>query len=158
MSKSKATLARETEAREAASARLREIFPVGSSVPVTIKHVSRSGMLRVIAVLAPSEHDGVRDVSHLVADATGFKYDGNHGGVRVGGCGMDMGFHLVYSLASVLYRDGMPCTGIGHWPTQAERAAGARRCGSNDHANGDRDYTPGHIHSDPGYALDRHWI
>ena len=26
--------------------------------------------------------------------------------VGVGGCGMDMGFHMVYTLASVLYGDG----------------------------------------------------
>ena len=30
--------------------------------------------------------------------------------VGVGGCGMDMGFHLVYTLASVLYKDGYALT------------------------------------------------
>jgi len=30
-------------------------------------------------------------------------------------------------------------------------------CPSNDHSNGDRDYTP-HMHTDPGYALRQRWL
>lgn len=42
------------------------------------------------------------------------------------GCGMDMGFHLVYSLSRVLFspkQGGFECLGIGHY------------CPSNDHSN-----------------------
>jgi hypothetical protein len=46
---------------------------------------------------------------------------GDREGIIMGGCGMDMGFHLVYSLSSILYRNGYRCLGKG--------------CPSNDHAN-----------------------
>lgn len=62
----------------------------------------------------------------------------------VNGCGMDMGFHVVYELGYTLYgRDGFICIG--------------ERCPSNDHSNGDRDYTP-HAHTDGGYALRYEWL
>jgi hypothetical protein len=53
---------------------------------------------------------------------------------------MDMGFHVVYNLSSALYRGGFGC--IGDKPV---------RCPSNDHSNGDRDYTP-HMHVVSGPA------
>jgi hypothetical protein len=31
---------------------------------------------------------------------------GDRNGIRVGGCGMDMGFHLVYTLSRALFDDG----------------------------------------------------
>lgn len=39
-----------------------------------------------------------------------------------------MGFHVVYGLARTLWPDGYGCIG--------------EHCPSNDHSNGDRDYTP----------------
>jgi hypothetical protein len=82
---------------------------------------------------------------------------------------MDMGFHLVYTLSYALYPQGFGCVG--------------ERCPSNDHSNGDRDYTPHgcydengaledrepgpgelrdgcrrHWHRDGGYALTQRWL
>jgi hypothetical protein len=49
-------------------------------------------------------------------------------------------FNLAFELARVLYADGFPCIGDS--------------CPSNDHVNERvRDFTPGRMHSDPGYAL-----
>lgn len=87
--------------QEAAMEELRETFPRGSEVPLILRHVSKSGMLRSISPL-----DGLDDVSYLVARALDLKTDRDRGGVKVGGCGMDMGFHLVYELAYVLHGDG----------------------------------------------------
>jgi hypothetical protein len=158
MSKSKATLAAEAAEREDACKTLREIFPVGSTVTTSRVHLSRSGMYHVIAVLVGSADGSVRDVSHLVASAIGSKYD-VRGGVAVGGAGMDMGYHIVYGLSRALYADGFGCTGVKDWTTD-ERGA-RTRCPSNDHVNSgpERDnYTPGHLHSDPGYALQHRWV
>lgn len=88
--------------------RLRELFPPGSEVRTVVKHVARSGMGRVIDVLAiapPRNSDPARIVSvgYDVARVLDSRYDNDHGGVWVQGCGMDMCFHLVYSLARVLY-------------------------------------------------------
>lgn len=128
--------------RDAAVAELREMFPAGSTVHTVLRHVSRSGMSRSISVVV-CDSDGIRDVSYLVARALGDRIDRDRGGVKVGGCGMDMGFHLVYNLSATLYPDGFQCCG--------------ERCPSNDHLNGDRDYTP-HVHGSGGYALRQRWL
>lgn len=128
--------------RDAAIKQLRELFPIGSTVRTVLRHVSRSGMSRAISIIGPDDDD----VSYLVVRATGDRFDSRYGGIKVGGCGMDMGYHLVYGLARTLYRDGFPCAGTS--------------CPSNDHSNEWRnpDWTPGRIHSDPGYALQHRWI
>lgn len=87
--------------RAAAIARLREIYPVGSTVHTVIRYVSASGMTRAISVISPD----LDDISHLVARATGNKIHPKHYGIRVTGCGMDMAFGLVYELGRVLYPD-----------------------------------------------------
>jgi hypothetical protein len=90
-------------------------------------------------------------VSYLVARALGERIDRNNGGVKVSGCGMDMGFSLVYNLSHVLYPDGFTCTGEGSPDVWGSH------CPSNDHSNGDRDYTP-HDHRDGGYAIRHRWL
>lgn len=66
------------------------------------------------------------------------------GSLKVGGCGMDMGFPVVYNLSATLFRDGFDCIGKG--------------CPSNDHSNGDRNYEP-HRHAHAGgYALSSRWL
>ena len=41
----------------------------------------------------------------LVARACGFTYDRRREALKIGGCGMDMGFHVVSTLSRVLFRD-----------------------------------------------------
>jgi len=48
--------------------------------------------------------------SFHVANVLKWTYKDKTNSVGVGGCGMDMGFHLVYTLASVLYNDGYALT------------------------------------------------
>ncbi len=115
-------------------------------------------------------------LSYWISHAGIGSWDDKREAIRVGGAGMDMGFHIVYSLSSALFRDGFGCIG--------------ERCRSNDHTNGDRDYTPhcpfcatrdagepvnygngttgpslharpegrAHWHSDGGYALHQKWL
>jgi hypothetical protein len=141
---------RKADERADAIAQLRETFPVGSEVSLILRHVSSSGMTRAISVIG-TENGRPVDVSWQVARALDWRLHPTKDGVKVGGCGMDMGFHLVYSLARVIYRDGFPCTGRDGY--------GADRCPSNDHSNErERDYTPDRMHSDPGYALRARWL
>ena len=101
---SKAQAARED--RDAARARLREIFPRDAAVTVVLVHVSPSGMSRRFLVLA-SEGGRIGDVSHLVLrDGVGTRPRNGAPGVVVPGTGMDMAFSLVYELAGALYGDG----------------------------------------------------
>lgn len=134
--------------RQEAIDRLKQWIKPGDVIHTQLKSVSRSGMSRVIQVIKidcdpERKEPDVLYLGYNVALAVEMKYDREREGVKVGGCGMDMGFHLVYELSHALFKDGFNCVGEG--------------CPANDHTNGDRDYTP-HRHSDPGYALKQRWI
>ena len=90
----------------------------------------------------------MRRISHLVAKVRGSRLTDE--GVIVNGCGMDMGFALVYNLSRTLYPQ-YNCTGNRSW---------SDRCPSNTHVNkgDDRDnYSPKVVHTD-GYALSQRWL
>jgi len=91
---------REHEARE----KLREFVKPGATVYTIIRHVSRSGMTRVIDPYIIEDGEP-RWIGRYVSDALSWSYDDKKQGVRVGGCGMDMGFHLVYTLSIALFLD-----------------------------------------------------
>ena len=69
-----------------------------------LRHVSSSGMSRDISLVIADGGELV-DVTYYAAQALGDKLTERNGHrvIRVNGCGMDMGFHLVYNLASVLF-------------------------------------------------------
>jgi hypothetical protein len=135
----------EQEKQEAIT-KLREWIKPGDTIKCILRHVSRSGMQREISLLAVVDGDCM-NIDYWAARAMGDRI-GKHGGIVIGGCGMDMGFALVYNLSSVLFRDGFECTGRSEHPNM---------CPSCDHSNGDRDYTP-HMHTSGGYALRKEWI
>lgn len=153
---------------EEARATLIDRFGVkpGDTIFTVLRSVSRSGMSREIGVLVPTD-DG-KDFFHpnyAVATLTGSKTNKSGDGVKVSGCGMDMGFHLVYSLSYALFPKGFDCIG--------------EKCPANDHANAAYHPAPAgtcedHVkqthgvcknswcvpwhHSDGGYALRQRWI
>lgn len=121
-----------------AIAQLREWIKPGETVYTVLEHVSRSGMSRTIRVLIPALSRTHRDTcavpsglaarcdcpgtgidflhpNHAVALVTGHSLDKGRGrdGIKVGGCGMDMGFSLVYDLSHKLY-GGKACD-CGAW-------------------------------------------
>ena len=152
---------------EEAKAKLREWIKPGDTVHTILRHVSRSGMQREIGIVLLKDGTDLHP-NYLVAKAIGERI-GKRDGIIVGGCGMDMGFQVVYSLGRTLWPDGFGCIGKG--------------CRSNDHSNGDRDYAPhgltdengrpenreagpgevadgcrAHWHNDGGYALNHRWL
>lgn len=120
------------ERKEAVLA-LREIVKPGDTVYVSLKHVSRSGMLRVIQPFIIQE-GRPRHIGYLAAKAIDLPYDRNKEGVRIGGCGMDMGFALVYDLSRVLFPEGFKVDGRGR---------------NGDMSGWDKD---------GGYALRKEWL
>lgn len=96
---------------------LREIFDGSGTVYTILRHRSESGMSRRIScVIGQAQHEcesnghegSVRDITWLVARALGEPVKGRAGyvqdvGITRKGCGMDMGFDLVYNLSWVLY-------------------------------------------------------
>ena len=92
--------------KELARMKLRELF-AGQDRPTVytvLRHVSQSGMSRDIS-LKTVEDGQIRDITYTASIALGEKPKDKNGQrvIRVNGCGMDMGFHLVYGLSSVLY-------------------------------------------------------
>lgn len=129
-------------------ATLREIVKPGDTLYTVLRHVSSSGMYRVIDVYKIDCVNGKAAKSWLsyhIARALGYRYDEKREAVGVGGCGMDMGFSIVYSVSSVLYRDGYKCLGAG--------------CPSNSHVNQPQKprIKNRYTHTD-GYAVLQAWL
>lgn len=81
---------------------LRERIPKGATVYTILRHVSKSGMSRIISAVAVIDGEP-RELSMYVAEALGWPVSKKERALKVQGCGMDMGFHLVASLSRVLY-------------------------------------------------------
>ena len=110
--------------------RLHELLQPGDTIYTILKHVSASGMSRSIQLKVVKNGD-ICDISWDAARAMGDKIDPKNGGIKIGGCGMDMGFALVYNLGAVL------------WPQGTPEPHGTR--------NGEPD-------NDGGYALNQRWV
>lgn len=129
----------------------------GSTVYTILRHVSQSGMSRDIDLFVMGDKGPIM-VTYIAKQLLKLRW-GKREGVRIGGCGMDMGFALVYDLSSKLNKNGFDCSGEG--------------CSSNDHSNrvqppegactayfGDctnLKCEPWH-HRDGGYALIQRWL
>lgn len=120
------TTTKKAEKAEACD-RLRDLVKPGERVYCVLRHVSASGMQRRIDFYSIGEDKRPLYLSGYIATALGMRRHDKQGLV-VNGCGMDMGFHVVYELARTLWPEGYGCIGV--------------RCPSNDHSNWDGDYTP----------------
>lgn len=108
-------------------ASLLKILKPNDKIYCVLRHVSKSGMSRKIDFYKMTK-DGPRWLSNYIADILEYRQDN---GLVIGGCGMDMGFHVVYTLGATL------------WPTGTAKPHGTR--------NGEPD-------SDGGYALKHEWL
>lgn len=124
---------------------LLEVLKPGTTVYTCLRQRSPSGMSRHIS-LHVVEDGEVRDITRWVARVLRDRVSDKTGGLVVGGAGMDMGFHVVYNLGSVLYPAGFTCPGKG--------------CPSNEHVNSPRPAPrKGRKHTgDGGYALAHQWL
>jgi hypothetical protein len=78
----------------------------GDTVYTVLRSVSSSGMSRTMSLKVAREGK-ILDLTYYASVVLGYKLVEVNGSraLRVGGCGMDMGFHVVYSLSRVLFRD-----------------------------------------------------
>lgn len=116
--------------KEQAKKQLLKWLKPGSEVCTILKHVSSSGMSRRISVIIVADGNSL-DVSGWTATAIGARRSDKDGSIIMGGCGMDMGFSIVYGLGCAL------------WPQGTAEPHGKR--------NGEPD-------SDGGYALKHRWL
>lgn len=116
--------------KEAAIRELKKKLKPGDDVYTIVRHVARSGMSRSIDLYIARKRE-IISITWLVSKALEENIDRNHGGIRIAGCGMDMGFALVYDMGRVM------------WPKGTRKPHGTR--------NGVPD-------TDGGYALKQRWL
>lgn len=140
--------------KEKAIAELRKELKPGDTVYTKLLHCAKSGMMRIVDVIVIRDNEPLR-YTWAAAKAAGFSYNTKHEGIRVDGCGMDVGFEVVYNLSHVLFPDGFKCIGY------------EARCPSNDHSNDYMDnkgksreelYSTERVHKSGGYALRHRWL
>lgn len=88
---------------------LRKWFPKGSTVYTILRTRSRSGMQRtigIVALLRDNETIDTRHPNYAAATVLSLQRDKQYDGVKIRGCGMDMGFEIAYRLSCKLYDDG----------------------------------------------------
>lgn len=145
--------------RAQAKADLLEFIRPGDTIYCILRHVSASGMSRRISLYAM--HEGKpRNITGTAAIAMDRRLNRDEFSIVVGGCGMDMGFHLVYSLGFHLFPDGFGIVGSNGIisdlrPLTKEKAADAVTAGYRFHGrNGDSSGWD----NDGGYALRHEWL
>ena len=144
----------------AALANLRSWLKPGDTLHTICDHVSRSGMSRNIRVVIIDKDGGTTHPNWAVACVLGYSQAKRGDGIVMTGCGMDMGFALVYELSSKLFPDGFGIEGVGPHghkvrPATKEKAAEAIAKGYKFRGrNGD---TSGWDTSG-GYAIKQAWL
>ena len=110
---------------------LKALIKPGDTVRTSIKHVSSSGMQRRISfyIVDPRDQE-IINIDHYVSIITDYKLS-DKGGLVVNGCGMDMGFAVVYELGATMWTNG------------------------TDTPHGTRNQEPD---SSGGYALKQRWL
>jgi hypothetical protein len=91
--------------REYAKAQLLAELSPGNTVYTVLRHVSKSGMMRHIDLYVFRDNEP-RYLTVFAADALEWPTAPKDRGLKVNGCGMDMGFHAVNTLSYVLFKDG----------------------------------------------------
>ena len=127
--------------RQEAILQLRKMLRPGMTVYTVLRHVSRSGMSRGIDCYIIRKGAPVW-ISAYVGKAIGCPQNSHdwkcQRGLRVSGCGMDMGFHVVYSLSCVLFPKGFIPAKAGRYGRNGAPAT--------------------ELDTDGGYALQQKWI
>lgn len=96
---------KEPTLKEQAQSNLKKWLRPGSTIYHTVKSVSKSGMSRKISFYIVVDGK-IKDINWYLSNLLDYKRDPSNGALKIGGCGMDMGFHIVYSAGRALYPNG----------------------------------------------------
>lgn len=93
------------ERKEFCKERLLEILKPDDVVYCILRHVSRSGMTRIVDLYVLKDNN-LRWIGLKAADLLELPYTDKYGGgIKVSGVGMDMGFWLIHNLSRELFND-----------------------------------------------------
>jgi hypothetical protein len=85
---------------------LRKFAPEGSTIYCVLRSVSKSGMSRRIdfyVIARAQEREWMQCLSGWISHLGLGAWNPDKSGLMIRGCGMDMGFHVVYELSYALY-------------------------------------------------------
>lgn len=153
--------------KEEAKEYLSKLLKPGDEIVCILRHVSRSGMARDISLYFIKDGSMI-GISYQVSRLLDMPLKEQQGSncVRVGGCGMDMGFHTVYNIGRVLFPQGFGLKGTKRDNRKARKDVTVRPSSKEEVAqmvkkgvqffgrNGD---TSG-WDNDGGYALICRWL
>jgi len=105
------TKSEKATAKQQAREQLTKMIRDGDTVYTVLNHVSSSGMSRRIScfIAVPDTNNCnngrpyIQNISYYVARALDYRRNEHDGGIVIGGCGMDMGYHIVNSLEYALF-------------------------------------------------------
>lgn len=157
---------RQATDRADAIEQLHKLVTPGATLYTVLRSVSRSGMSRNIDVYAMTVENGAlvkRWLSPLIARATGITFDRKRESLKMGGCGMDMGFAIVYDVGRTLYPKGFPvverCDKCLDRPGKNGLGAPCKTCtGTGMKPKRGRNGDESGWDTDGGYALRHEWI
>jgi hypothetical protein len=95
-------------------AEFKKMYKHGTRIYTALKHVSSSGMTRHISVYAVKKGE-IQDITWYAHNILDYKLTKGSNALVVVGCGMDMGYHVVSSLANAVF---------GYLSPEKERANG----------------------------------
>jgi hypothetical protein len=81
-----------------------KVLKPGTVIYTRLHHVSKSGMQRRISLYTVRDDD-IWDITYHTAVLLGDRIS-KDGGIVTGGCGMDVGFQLVYNLGCAVFPGG----------------------------------------------------
>lgn len=96
--------------RQEAIDQLKRYLKPGTTVYTILRHVASSGMTRWIDLYV-FENNEPRRLTWNACLSTGYTYDRKREALKIGGCGMDMGFAVVYDLSKTVLGDA---TALNH--------------------------------------------
>jgi hypothetical protein len=76
----------------------------GMTIYTVLRHCSSSGMTRAIGLHAVAKDKTIIRLDYLAVQLGVGSFNKKHGGITVSGCGMDMGFDLVYRLSRKIFK------------------------------------------------------
>lgn len=99
------------EDRNNAIKELKKLIGSGKTIHTIVRHVSASGMQRRISCFVPVKNKRLGVIVHeiqcidwYIEKLGSYKRHATKEGLIVNGCGMDMGFAVVYDVSSTLYK------------------------------------------------------
>lgn len=99
------TTIKEPTPKEIALSRLKKFLKPGATIYHTVKKVSSNGMSRQISFYIVNKGK-IRTINWELSHILDYKRNPDNGALKVGGCGMDMGFSVVYSTGRKLFPNG----------------------------------------------------